>query len=301
LNRCDGKVSGGQVWGDSCVWGRRHPLYLVNVLFFLNVDVLFYIVGLFQGSFWLIDLYWTIIPVAITYIYALHPLEQSNLYRSRAVTALMWFWAIRLTYSYLRREKWQLGEQEDWRYAEYRRQFGRNWWWISFFYVFLSQQIFLVGITLPVYVVHQSKLPWNGWDVLATSLCFSGVFIAHVADTQLYHFVRKNQILKDIGGPKVPLLETGLWNYSRHPNYFGEQLFWWGLSIFAVNLGQSWAVIGTVLNSACLAYVTVLVERRMLKDESRAEIFRNYQKTTSVLIPWFKGKSAEVKPKTKSS
>ncbi|CAM6117376.1 unnamed protein product [Calypogeia fissa] len=293
LHGCDDPGFGIQRdenWENVCNWGRMYPWLLANVLFFLNVDVLFWIIGLQQGSFWLIDLYWTIIPVMITHYFALHPSSQTDVFRSRAVIFLIWFWAIRLTYNYLRREKWQWGEQEDWRYAEYRKQFGKYWWFLSIFYVFLAQHMFLLGLTLPVYTVYQSKLPFNAWDVVAIVLCVAGVFIAHVADTQLYNFVEKNKILQDIGGPKVPLLNSGLWYYSRHPNYFGEQLFWWGLSLFAWNVGQGWALIGTVLNSGCLAYVTVLVEKRMLRDESRAAVYRGYQQSTSVLFPWFKQK-----------
>ncbi|KAF2324967.1 hypothetical protein GH714_021937 [Hevea brasiliensis] len=86
----------------------------------------------------------------------------------------------------------------------------------------------------------------------------------------------------------VPNLDRGLWCYSRHPNYFGEQLWWWGLVIFAWNLGHGWTFVGALINSLCLAYVTVLVEQRMLKQQYRAEAYRLYQKTTSVWIPWFK-------------
>ncbi|KAL3692619.1 hypothetical protein R1sor_006270 [Riccia sorocarpa] len=111
------------------------------------------------------------------------------------------------------------------------------------------------------------------------------------ADTQLHGFVTRNSLLKELGAAREPVLNHGLWYYSRHPNYFGEQLFWWGLSLFSVFLGQPWAVAGTVVNSAVLAYTTVLIERRMLADSSRAEHYKEYQKSTSVLFPWFKKSS----------
>ncbi|KAL2635167.1 hypothetical protein R1flu_006646 [Riccia fluitans] len=105
------------------------------------------------------------------------------------------------------------------------------------------------------------------------------------ADAQLHSFVTRSNELKELGVPRKSVLNHGLWFYSRHPNYFGEQLFWWGLSLFSAHLGQPWAVAGTVVNSGCLAYTTVLVERRMLRDTSRAKLYREYQKSTSVLIP----------------
>lgn len=292
LHRCDGTGSGGEEnaasWGSVCEWGREHPWYLVNALFFLNVDVLFWIIGILQSSVWLIDPYWSILPVLILHFFDLHPSSQTDLFRSRAVIGLIWLWSFRMTYSYLRREEWNWGEREDWRFANFRKQHGKHWFWTSFFLVFVSQHIFLVGLTLPIYTVYQSRLPWNAWDILACVLCVAGIWIAHFADTQLYYFCYKNKVLKEIGGPKVLLLDSGLWKYSRHPNYFGEQLFWWGLSLFAWNVGQGWAVVGSAINSACLAQVTVMVEQRMVQDESRADVYREYQKSTSVLIPWFK-------------
>ncbi|KAL1823877.1 hypothetical protein ACET3Z_010655 [Daucus carota] len=271
------------------------PLLLPNILFFLNVNLLFWLIALVQSSHWLIDLYWTVIPVLLLHYYATHPLAQFDSLRSWAVIVLTWVWSLRLTHSYLRREKWQLGAREDWRFSDMRRQYGHSWWWISFFSVYVTQQVFLIGICLPLYVVHSVNRPFNIWDVLAIFVCLLGVAIAYIADTQLYNFVTANNKLKELGKPTVPNLDKGLWRYSRHPNYFGEQLWWWGLGIFAWNLGQSWTFIGALVNSMCLAYVTVLVEKRMLKQEFRAEAYRQYQKTTSVWIPWFKSYPQEKK------
>lgn len=158
-------------------------------------------------------------------------------------------------------------------------------------------QVFLIGICLPLYVVHSIDKALNVWDFVAVSVCFSGIVIAHYADTQLHEFVTRNNKLKQLGKPVVPNLDSGLWQYSRHPNYFGEQLWWWGLVIFAWNLGQGWTVVGALINSLCLAYVTLLVEERMLKQQYRAEAYSLYQKTTSVWIPWFRSSASAVKEK----
>lgn len=170
--------------------------------------------------------------------------------------------------------------------------FSFNFSMIFFFHscksLHLSLQVFLIGVCLPMYAVHSSKNQWSAWDTLATMVCISGIAIAYFADTQLFNFVESNKKLKKIGEPTVPNLDMGLWRYSRHPNYFGEQLWWWGLVIFGWNVEQGWTFIGSLVNSMCLAYVTILVEQRMLKQENRAEAYRLYQKTTSVWIPWFK-------------
>lgn len=92
----------------------------------------------------------------------------------------------------------------------------------------------------------------------------------------------------------MPNLNKGLWYYSRHPNYFGEQLWWWGLAIFGWSLGGTWVFIGALINTLCLAYVTTLVEKRMLKQEYRVESYKMYQKTTSIWVPWFKSSPIQV-------
>ncbi|KAG0524841.1 hypothetical protein BDA96_06G002800 [Sorghum bicolor] len=278
-------------------WCAAHPLLLANILFFLNVDVLFWLVGLLLSNHWLIDLYWTVIPVMLLHYYRGHPASVADAVRSAVAVALTWLWSARLTHNYLRREGWEFGKREDWRFNEMRGQYGKTWWWMSFFAVYLSQQVFLIGICLPMYAIHSSNQQWGIWDFVATATCIAGIVIAHFADTQLHKFVTRNEKLKKLGEPTVPTLEDGLWRYSRHPNYFGEQLWWWGLYLFAWNLGQQWMFVGPLINSLCLGYVTVLVERRMLKQEHRAEAYKLYQKRTSVWIPWFRKAVPESKLK----
>eukprot|EP00271_Cylindrocystis_brebissonii_P000119 TRINITY_DN10154_c0_g1_i2.p1 TRINITY_DN10154_c0_g1~~TRINITY_DN10154_c0_g1_i2.p1 ORF type:complete len:210 (+),score=5.76 TRINITY_DN10154_c0_g1_i2:117-746(+) len=128
-------------WRGFCRWGLGNPIPMVALIFFINVNVLFWLISLVQGSTWLIDVYWTIIPVMIAHFYAAHPLASANPMRSRVTLALTWLWSLRLTHSYLRREGWQLGAREDWRFEDLRNQHGRNWWWTSFFYVYVSQEL----------------------------------------------------------------------------------------------------------------------------------------------------------------
>lgn len=274
-------------------WCLHHPILLANAFFFLNINVLFWVIGNLQSSHWMIDPYWTVIPVMLVYYYATHPLASYNLWRSRIGTLLTCVWSLRLSHNYFRREKWQWGAREDWRFIDMRLQYGNQWWWVSFFAIYVAQQIFLMGISLPFYIIHTVEAPLSIWDFAAISVCLTGIIIAYYADTQLHEFVTENAELKACGKPGVPTLEKGLWKYSRHPNYFGEQLWWWGVGIFAWSLGHGWTFIGALVNTLCLAYVTTLVEERMLKQPFRAEAYQKYQRTTSVWIPWFKSSSLE--------
>ncbi|KAK1420309.1 hypothetical protein QVD17_21807 [Tagetes erecta] len=281
-------------------WCFRHPLILANTLFFLNVDLGFWLISLLQSSNWMIDLYWTVIPVLLVHYFWSHPAADYNFWRSMVVVVLTWVWAIRLTHNYFRREKWQWGAREDWRFTDMAQQHGQNWWWVSFFGVYLIQQVFLFGVCVPLYIVHSINKPLNIWDIIALLVCICGIIYAYIADTQLHSFVSKNEKLKKEGETMVPNLDEGLWYYSRHPNYFGEQLWWWGLAIFGWNLGGNWVFVGALINTLCLAYVTTLVEKRMLKQEYRVEAYKMYQETTSIWVPWFKSSPKQL-PKEKDS
>ncbi|KAK9743261.1 hypothetical protein RND81_03G227200 [Saponaria officinalis] len=281
-------------------WCYNHPFLLTFVLFFLNINVLFWAIAHLQSSHWMIDPYWPAVPVMLVYYYATHPCASYNPWRSKIVITMTSLWSLRLSHNYFRRENWQWGAKEDWRFTDMRHQYGKNWWWVSFFTIYFAQQIFLMGVTLPYYIIHTVEAPWSIWDVVAISMCMTGIILAYYADTELHEFSTKNAELKASEKPIIPILDKGLWQYSRHPNYFGEQLWWWGIGIFAWSLGYGWVLIGALVNSLCLAYVTTLVEDRMLKQSFRADAYREYQKRTSVWIPWFKSSSslAETKDKT---
>jgi len=270
------------------------PFTVVNVLFFLNVCVGFWVVGLLQRSFWLIDPYWSIIPPLIAHFYRLHTSTLAAVSaRGDLMLILVWIWSIRLTHSYFRREEWKLGEREDWRYNKMATvDYPKSWPIMSFFFVGVCQWPMLVGIS--AWPLHYGYLgldrrvsPLNLIDILATVLALVGVATAYFSDTQLYEYMSNNERLVRESKPKVPLLDTGLWRYSRHPNYFGEQLFWWSIGLFAVNVGAWWAVGGTLFNSVIMWVTTGMTEERILTgwDGERAKLFKRYVETTSMWVP----------------
>ena len=89
-----------------CTIALHYPIALANVLFFLNVSAGFWVVGLLQRNFWLIDPYWTLIPPLLCHLYQLNPLAKRTSSRSIASLVLIWVWCFRLTHSYFRREDW---------------------------------------------------------------------------------------------------------------------------------------------------------------------------------------------------
>jgi steroid 5-alpha reductase family enzyme len=114
------------------------------------------------------------------------------------------------------------------------------------FAVYIMQHLMLVGLMLPWYAMSASNLPWQPLDTLAVVTCIAGIVIAALADSSLHRYVTSSRK----GRPEV--LREGLWGISRHPNHFGEQLWWWGTGLFAVAVGQRWTLIGTAFNSVCM-------------------------------------------------
>jgi steroid 5-alpha reductase family enzyme len=263
----------------------HHPILTANLLFLVFVDLQFWLIALYQRSSWLIDPYWTLIPLFIVWFYSAHPLAQPAPLRHQLGWFLLVVWSGRLTWNYLRRERWRLGFREDWRFAKKRNE-SRHFWWVQFFYVYVAQQFMLVGLTLPFYAIEFRDAPLGVGDWVLAALALSGLWIAHTADTSLDSFMRRNAEAGAQGDTTSVIFDRGIWGWSRHPNYFGEQLFWWSIAGFGVLLGLPWVIAGTLLNSCVLAVVTVMTERRMASDPRRRELYREYQRRTSVWVPW---------------
>ena len=172
------------------------PLGMMNLIFFLNVDIFFYLIGIFQKSFWLIDPYWSIIPPVFAVMWKAHPLAVQST-RGDVAMVLTFIWGIRLTYSYFRREEWKFGTREDWRYTKMAIDFGRPlWYFMSFLAVGLAQHPMIVGISLPLYSVRfgpEADKPWNSLDWVATIFCLLGIYIANISDNQLREFMMENE------------------------------------------------------------------------------------------------------------
>ena len=266
-------------------WLLHHPLIAANVFYFVFVDLVFWLIAIIQRSSWLIDPYWTLLPILLALFYLAHPMATPDGTRALLAWAALLVWSARLTYNYFRREQWRFGLREDWRYAKMRRE-RPGFWWEQFFVVHIAQHLMLVGLTLPFWAISFCPQPLVLLDLIAFGFALGGIAIAGAADTQLYRFMRANTERLARGEPKVWLLETGIWRYSRHPNYFGEQLFWWSIAAFGMVCGEPWVVIGTAFNSCALAAVTVMNERKMAGVPERSGLFADYRRRTSVWLPW---------------
>jgi steroid 5-alpha reductase family enzyme len=189
---------------------------------------------------------------------------------------LVLIWAVRLGGYLLRRI---LRIKVDHRFDEMRDKplrFARFW---------LLQAISVAVIMLPVsYILGRDSAPDFGfWAIAGAAIWFSGLVIEAAADAQKSSFKAKEE-------NRERFITSGLWRYSRHPNYFGEMLVWWGLFILAVPFlhGAAFAVvIGPVFITLLLLFVSgiPLLERSAEAKYGDDPNYREYKRRTSILVP----------------
>jgi steroid 5-alpha reductase family enzyme len=227
------------------------------------------------------DAYWSVIPVwLVSYLAWLGWADNQVPVRVILVAALVWYWGVRLTHNWAR--GWTGLDHEDWRYVDMRKTTGKGYWLVSLLGLHMFPTVLVFLGCLPLFEVMLGPGRPLGWlDALAAVVTFGAVTIELLADNQLrdYALHRKR--------PGETMTE-GLWGWSRHPNYFGEMMFWWGLWLFgvaAVGL-EPWSMIsGAVAISVLFNLISVpMIERRML---ARRPGYREIQARISRLMPWF--------------
>jgi steroid 5-alpha reductase family enzyme len=195
--------------------------------------------------------------------------------RGLIVGALVSMWGGRLAWHIHTRNK---GKPEDSRYLAWRNEWGTWFYLRSYFQVYLLQGLFLFLIALPVLLNNASSgIKIGALDVLGIAVWLFGFCFEAVADAQLARFIKNPT-------NKGKLMQSGLWAYSRHPNYFGEVVQWWGLWIIALSVPNGlFAIIGPITITFLILKVSgiPLLEKKM---ESRPD-FSEYKQRVSVFVP----------------
>jgi steroid 5-alpha reductase family enzyme len=188
------------------------------------------------------------------------------------VTSLVILWGLRLSYSIFLRN-W--GKGEDFRYKTWRENWGK-WFLIrSYLQVFLLQGFFMLIIISPVIYINsgvEQNLPLS---FLGLAVWIFGFLFETIGDRQLRIFLAKR---KD----RSQVMDTGLWRYTRHPNYFGEATMWWGIWLISSNY---FLLISPFLITLLLRFVSgvPLLEKKMMRNPN----FVKYAEKTNAFLPWF--------------
>ena len=223
-----------------------------------------------------VDSLWGLGFVAIAWI--TFGLAEGYAGRRLLVAVLTTLWGLRLC-AYL---TWRnRGKGEDPRYGAWRRASGERFWIVSLFKVFWLQALFLWVIAVVVQIPQVPVEPahFTLWDAAGALLWAIGFTFEAVADAQLAAF-------KADPANKGRVMERGLWRFSRHPNYFGESLIWWGLFLIALSVPHGiFTVVSPVIITLVLLKMTgvALTERTIVETRPA---YRDYQRRTSAFIPW---------------
>ncbi len=203
------------------------------------------------------------------------------------LAALPILWGLRLTLYLAKRN---LGHGEDYRYVAMRERSGLSemaWRKRAFFSIFLGQGFLILIISAPIWVATATGLETDigTLAIVGAVIWLTGFLFEAIGDAQLAAFKRKHA---DYDGPYAdkPVLDTGLWKYTRHPNYFGNSLIWWGIWLVACAAPAGWVtVFSPIIMTILLVRVSGkdLLERKMKTRKAYAD----YVRRTSGFIPWF--------------
>lgn len=196
--------------------------------------------------------------------------------RKLLVLFLIAVWGLRLSWHIYKRNK---GKPEDFRYAAWREKWGKWFTLRSYFQIFMLQGFFLFLIILPALLIVGQKdiKSWTILDFLGTMVWLVGFIFEARADHELKKF-------KSDPANKGKIIKTGLWRYSRHPNYFGEAVMWWGIFIIGLNVKSGWAGIISPLTITLLLTRVSGVPLLEKKYAGNPE-YEAYKAVTSAFFP----------------
>jgi len=182
-------------------------------------------------------------------------------------------WGVRL---FLHLTTRNMKKTEDYRYVAYREKWGKDYWQKAYVRIFMTQAILLWVISLTVVAsMASSSVRWS-WLAIAGFVVWAfGIIFETVGDWQLRQFMKTRK--------KGQIMTTGLWRYSRHPNYFGEVAAWCGAGLVAVSLGQWWGLLGSLTITILILKVSGIPP--LEKHYEGNQTFEKYKKRTSILFP----------------
>ena len=245
---------------------------LLNSCLIAVIMVLLWLVSLPTKNASSVDIFWGIGFVIIAWVTFFAARNLSS--RSILISLLTSLWGLRLG-GYL---AWRnIGKGEDYRYRAMRDKIGANFPLVSLFVVFGLQGLIMWVVSIPIQVA-QFGAATLGWiDAIGVGFWTVGWLFESIGDWQLAHF-------KAIPDNRGQVMDRGLWRFTRHPNYFGDFMVWWGFYVIAVAAGAWWTIFSPILMSILLLRVSgvTLLESSLKKNRPGYE---DYVARTSVFLP----------------
>ena len=260
-----------------------NPLVVV-LLIASAVCLLVWLASLVTHEHSWVDRLWSIVPIIYVWVFAIAAGLADV--RLTVMAVLVTLWGARLTFNFAR--KGGYSGTEDYRWPILRARM-KPWQFQIFnlLFIVLYQNAILVLITLPSYTAYLNQSPFGPLDVVVTALFLALLVGETVADQQQWNFQQHKAAEVAAGrAPNPRFLQSGLWRFSRHPNFFFEQAQWWALFLLgAVAAGSllQWTVLGALLLTILFVGSTNFTESI---SRSKYPEYADYQATTSAIIPF---------------
>lgn len=247
------------------------------LLILLSFMSLIWLISVLMRNSSIVDIFWGVAFIILSWAYV-GSLETIGL-RHIIILLAVHSWALRLSL-YLLWRNW--GQSEDARYLAMRNRWGPRWTIRSLFVVFWFQAAVAWVVSFPLHLAlatPETKLI-TMTGIAGLTLFLLGFLFEVTADWQLARFKTDLQ-------NRNRVCNQGLWRYTRHPNYFGEAVLWWGLSFFAITTPAAlWVLISPALMTLLLLKFSgvVLLEKNLNNSKQG---YREYTLTTNAFVPWF--------------
>ena len=231
-----------------------------------------WIVSFIKTDVSIVDSVWSILILLGAALYAITLTGHTP--RTSWILVLVVLWALRLA-GYITWRNW--GEPEDRRYKVIRARNEPNFEWKSIYLVFMLQAALAWIVSLSLLAALGSRHPWGWLDTLGVAVVLFGFAFETIGDAQLAAF-------KSRAENRGRVMSSGLWRYTRHPNYFGEFCIWWGFFLIALSAGSWWAIVSPLLMSVLLLKVSgvTLLEQDIAE---RRPGYRDYIARTNAFFP----------------
>jgi len=231
-----------------------------------------FFVGVFKKKHSVVDSAWGMGFVLLAWMVL-------SLNKDTLMMVLVTVWGVRLTY-HISKRNW--GKPEDFRYAKWRKQWGK---WVNvraFFQVYMLQGFLMLVIAAPI-IINGTSVYDRSTAIIYTMIGFIvwiiGFYFEAVGDAQLRRFISDSS-------NKGKLMTKGLWKYTRHPNYFGEAVMWWGIWIIGLqSVFGAYGIIGPITITLLLRFVSGVP--MLEKKYAGRKDFEAYKKRTNAFVPWF--------------
>lgn len=241
---------------------------------------LIWVVSVIKKDVSIVDIAYAFNFIIIGWVYYLS-LKQPSSYDSLFLSAIN-LWGIRLSLHIAYKNK---GKGEDKRYMAFRKNYGpERYWWFSYFQVFLLQWFLAMIFAMPIHIYFtQPNMPYDTKSMIlvATFLVYVfGFFYESIADYQLLRFKTKNS--------SSSIMNKGLWRLSRHPNYFGEIILWYGLALTTIAHAPSAITLIALIGPLALNYTIVCISGPSMQTsnlKSTKPGYSEYMQKTPRIVP----------------